>query len=59
MRRRLLGAALAALLVTGVVVMREAVKPSVCESLTPDNWFLWWWHGCGGDSAGGGGSGAG
>jgi hypothetical protein len=50
---------LAAVLAILLAVMAlDLVVPSICASLTPDNWFLWWLHDCGKDAAGGGGGGA-
>ena len=52
---RVLAAVLAILL---SVMALDLVTPSICASLTPDNWLLWWLNGCGGDAAGGGEGGA-
>lgn len=63
MKQRYMAAVLLAVtlaLIGGCVRSRGMqVIPSICATLTPDNWFLWWWYGCSGDAAGGGGSGAG
>jgi len=53
--RKWLKAVIVALL---LAMALDTVIPDVCQTLTPDDWFLWWLHGCGKDSGGGGGGGA-
>jgi hypothetical protein len=58
MRKRT-GGVLVAVVIAVLWVRTSLLLPSICNTLTPDNWILWWWYGCDKDTAGGGGGGAG
>jgi hypothetical protein len=41
-----------------LTTLTDIAIPSVCQILTPDDWFAWWFYDCGKDAGGGGGGGA-